>query len=230
MGEVYDGLYLLQQSPSAAYTSPINSGSTFQSLFNYVFKSILNKSQSHVINSVVVPSYLWHLRLGHPFDAKFFSLKNVLFVVVCTFNKDCEICPLAKYKRLPFAFLNYISGFPFDIVHCDIWGPYSVPTVDGHKYFLTIVDDCTRSTWVYLMKSKFDTKSLLQSFYFMIKTQFNKSIKVFKTENGLQFQLTNFFKTHGIIHQHSCVATPQQNSVVERKHQHILCVVRALRI
>ena len=98
------------------------------------------------------------------------------------------------------------------------------------KYFLTIVDDCTRSTWVYVMKCKSDTKPLLQSFYFMIKTQFNKSIKVFRKDNGLEFQMTDFFKSHGIIHQYSCVATPQQNSIVERKHQHILCVARALRI
>ena len=187
MGEVHDGLYLLQQNPSDACTSPINSSSSFQSLFNFVFKSVLNKSQSPVINNVVVPSSLWHLGLGHPSDAKLSSLKNVLSDVVCTFNKECEICPLAKHKRLPFPFLNHISEFPFDIVHCDIWGPYSVPTIDGHKYFLTIVDDCTRSTWVYLMKSKSDTRPLLQSFYFIIKTQFNKSIKVFRTNNGLEF-------------------------------------------
>ena len=80
------------------------------------------------------------------------------------------------------------------------------------------------------MKSKSDTRSILQSFYTMIKTQFYKAIKNFRTDNGLEFQMTEFFKTHGIIHQHSCAATPQQNSVVERKHQHILCVARALRI
>ena len=105
-----------------------------------------------------------------------------------------------------------------------------VPIVAGHKYFLTIVDDCTRSNCVDLMKSKYETRSLLQSFYTMIKTQFGKSIKVFRTYNGLEFQMIDFFKLHGIIHQHSCVATPQQNSIVERKHQRILCVVRALRL
>ena len=64
----------------------------------------------------------------------------------------------------------------------------------------------------------------------MIKTQFGKSIKVFRIDNGLEFQMIDFFKLHGIIHQHSCVVIPQQNSVMERKHQHILCVARALRL
>ena len=122
MGEVHDGLYLLQQNPSDAYISPINSGSSFQSLFNSVFKSVLNKSQSPIINNVVVPSSLWHLKLGHPSNAKLSSLKNVLSDVVCTFNKDCEIFPLAKHKKLSFSFLNHISKFPSDIVHCE-YGP-----------------------------------------------------------------------------------------------------------
>ena len=85
VGEVHDGLYLLQQNPSDACASPINSGSSFQSLFNSVFKSVLNKSQFPVINNVVIPSSLWHLRLGHPSDAKLSSLKNVLSNVVFYF-------------------------------------------------------------------------------------------------------------------------------------------------
>ena len=45
-----------------------------------------------------------------------------------------------------------------------------------------------------------------------------------------EFFLTNFYSAHGITHQKSCVYTPQQNFVVERKQQHLLSVAKALRI
>jgi len=37
-----------------------------------------------------------------------------------------------------------------------------------------------------------------------------------------------FFASKGIIHQTTCIETPEQNGIVERKHQHLLNVTRAL--
>jgi len=62
----------------------------------------------------------------------------------------------------------------------------------------------------------------------MIENQFNCHLKVLRSDNDSEFLMTDFFNRKGIVHQTSCVETPQQNSIVECKHQHILNVVRAL--
>ena len=123
-----------------------------------------------------------------------------------------------------------MCDFPFDLVHMDVWGPFSIPISDGYRYFLTLVDDATRATWLFFMKAKSEVKALIASFYNMVLTQFNVKIKCFRFDNALEFKLSNFYSANDVIHQTSCVYTPQQNSVVERKHQYILSIARALRI
>lgn len=113
-------------------------------------------------------------------------------------------------------------------MHIDIWGPFSLISVEGYKYFLTIIDDHTRFTWVYLLRKKSDVSTIFPTFYELIFTQFNLHIKSVRSANAPELNFVEYFKTKGIIHYHSCVERPQQNSVVERKHQHILNVARAL--
>ena len=80
--------------------------------------------------------------------------------------------------------------------------------IDNCKYFLTIVDDCSRSTWVYLLKHKSQTQSILEQFCNLVETQFAKRVKVVRTDNGTEFIMKDFFAQKGILHQLSCVETP----------------------
>lgn len=59
---------------------------------------------------------------------------------------------------------------------------------------------------------------MFNSFFQMVRNQFDKVIKVIRTDNDPKFNLVNFYNMHGIIHQRACVETPQQNGIVERKH------------
>ncbi|CAH9056118.1 unnamed protein product [Cuscuta europaea] len=140
----------------------------------------------------------------------------------------CDICHFAKQKKLPFPISTSHASNAFDLIHMDVWGPYKVTSYTGFKYFLTIVDDYTRCTWVFLLKTKSEVKFHMLNFYTFIETQFQKKIKIIRTDNGTEFFFPDFYNSKGIVHQLSCVETPQQNGRVERKHQHILQIARSL--
>ena len=120
----------------------------------------------------------------------------------------------------------------FEIIHCDIGGPFKVSSSCGAYYFLSVVDDFSRGVWIYMMKEKRETGKLLKNFVVMVKTQFDKVVKILRSDNGSEFKsgaMKEFYASHGMVHQTSCVDNPQQNGRVERKHRHLLNVARALR-
>lgn len=121
-----------------------------------------------------------------------------------------------------------MSSNLFDLIHCDIWGPYHVSSHSGYNYFLTLVDDYSRFTWIYILRQKLEAKSVIPRFFKMDNTQFNARIELFRSDNANELAFIGYFAEQGVIHQFSCVERPQQNSVVERKHQHLLKVARSL--
>lgn len=98
--------------------------------------------------------------------------------------------------------------------------------------FLTLVDDYNRGTWTFLLKTKSNAFPVLKSFMAMVERQFNLKVKRIRSDNALELgkrtQEAAFLSSQGIIHERSCVATPQQNGVVKRKHKYLLKVARGL--
>lgn len=92
------------------------------------------------------------MRLGH---TSILALKKLLHFSLDEIKNSvtqCKICPCAKLTRCPFISSNIKSNSCFELLYVDLWGPYNVLIYNGNKYFLTIVDDLSRVTWIYLLK------------------------------------------------------------------------------
>ena len=91
----------------------------------------------------------------------------------CSISK-CLVCPFAKQTRNVFPNSSIKSTACFELLHIDLWGPYNTFTVDGKKYFLTIVDDFSRVTWLFLLSHKSAVCVSIQMFLQFVQTQFGK--------------------------------------------------------
>ena len=99
------------------------------------------------VNSVRESS-LWHNRLGHPSSEVLSFLSSSLGINFRKGNEVCEICVRAKQTRNKFIQSPNKAESVFELIHCDIWGPYKILASTDAHYFLTIVDDASRATWV----------------------------------------------------------------------------------
>jgi hypothetical protein len=67
----------------------------------------------------------------------------------------CQSCLVAKQTRIPFPHsTHWRADEPLELVHVDLCGPITPSTVGGNKYFMLIIDDCTRWSTVFMLKSK----------------------------------------------------------------------------
>ncbi|XP_035830149.1 uncharacterized protein LOC118479628 [Helianthus annuus] len=87
---------------------------------------------------------LWHARLGHPAEPVLHVLKNNLNIKTGAKLNPCETCHRAKQHREPFPLSDHKSEALGNLIHLDVWGPYRVQSMNGFRYFLTVVDDYSR--------------------------------------------------------------------------------------
>nr|KYP53203.1 Retrovirus-related Pol polyprotein from transposon TNT 1-94 [Cajanus cajan] len=179
-------------------------------------------------DSTTNSNILCHYRLGHVSNFQFKLLTLKFPFIKYSEVSPCDICHSVRQRKLPYKLSESHSNEIFDLLHADIWEPYAIPSLYGHKYFLTLVDEFSRHTWVILMKTKSETREHIKRFISYVETQFQTKLKTLRGDNGVEFAMDEFFSSKGILHKTSCVETPQKNGVVERKNQHILNVARAL--
>lgn len=120
---------------------------------------------------------LWHIRLGHlPFNKI-----QIIFPELKGKESDescfCTICPLARQTRSSFSKKNKDTESVFQLMHIDVWGPIRHATRTHCNSFITIVDDYSRFTWVFLIKHKSDFLHYFKQFYEFVLTRFNTKIK-----------------------------------------------------
>lgn len=97
---------------------------------------------------------LWHNRLAHVPFVRIKTISALSDVLSDKQSFPCHICPLSRQTRLHFPDSTIHSTKSFQLIQINTWGPYHTPTHSNSKYFCTIVDNYSRSTWTHLMGSK----------------------------------------------------------------------------
>jgi transposase InsO family protein len=174
---------------------------------------------------------LLHYRLGHHSFATMSHIYPSIFNACSRESLICDACEFAKHTRVPYPSLGLRSNKPFDVIHSDVWGPCEVHSISRHRWFVTFIDGFSRYTWLYLLKHKSDVFAVFKDLCALIKNKFGNTIKVLHSNNGMEYvnrEFENFLTLNGIEHQMTCVNTPEQNGVAERKNRHLLEVARSL--
>lgn len=138
----------------------------------------------------------------------------------------CEHCVFGKLHHSKFPKKGvHQRKETLDYIHSDCWGPARVESIAGHRYFLSIIDDYSRMTWVIMMKHKSEAFKKFKQWKILIENQTGKKIKRLRTDNGLEFcssECNEFCKDEGIARHQAIRGTPQQNGVVEHINQTLL--------
>lgn len=120
---------------------------------------------------------------------------------------------------------------PLELLHTDICGPLSVPSLAGSCYILTITDDYSRFTWLFFLKHKSETLSKFRQFKATQELQSVHRIKIIRSDKGGEFTskaFINFCSDLGIVRQLTQAHTPHQNGIAERKNRSLLEKARCM--
>ena len=172
----------------------------------------------------------WHHRLGHlhPKSMQTSQVHQLMEGIPRKPFKDLSICEgfiYGKQCRQRFPLHTHQTIRPLQLVHSDLCGPLPTSSITGNRYFITFIDDYTRFTVVYFLKSKAGAFNAFQTYKALAENQCQTKVTTIRTDNGGEYcskEWINFCNTHGIRHEYSVSYNPQQNGVAERRNRTLL--------
>lgn len=178
-----------------------------------------------------VSGNVWHRRFAHLNGSDLQKMKDGA-VVGLTYTDEpkasktsCIVCCEGKQARLPFSHIGNRSQKLLDLVHADICGPMETKSIGCSRYFLLLIDDYSRMAQVYFLKTKDEAFSCFKIYKSLVENQTGKTIKVLRTDNGLEFcskEFEKYLQDAGIIHQKTNPYTPEQNGLCERLNRTVV--------
>ena len=185
----------------------------------------------------VLSDQLWHKRYGHLGAQSMQKLVsgNMVLGLKCKMSGDISVCKPCVEGKL------HRSKFPTDggkrskevlgLVHSDVCGKISTKSLSGCEYFVTFIDDKSRYTWVYVLKSKDQVFGCFKDWKAMVENDTGKKLKAIRSDNGGEYtskEFQGYLKMAGIRHELTIPKTPEQNGVAERMNRTVVETARCM--
>lgn len=118
------------------------------------------------------------------------------------YNEVCEGCQYGKQHKESFLKKQaWRNTSLLELVHVDLCGLMKNESITGNKYFMLLVDNCTRMMWMYFLRYKLEAFNCFKKFKTMIELQSGLKVKCLRNDRGGEFlssEFTQFCDIEGI--------------------------------
>jgi len=116
------------------------------------------------------------------------------------------------------------------LVYTNICDPFPVASWNGHRYFITFIDDYSRYEYLYLIHEKSQSLDMLKIYKTEVKNQLNKKIKAIRSghrgeyygrycgSGRCQGPFASLLEECCIVSQYTMPGISRQNSVAEKRN------------
>ena len=85
---------------------------------------------------------------------------------------------------MSFKTKGYSTSKPLELVHIDLCGPTRTKTIEVEYYFMLLIGDYTRMTWVPFLHKKSKEVDKFKAFKALVENETDLKIKFLILENG----------------------------------------------